>query len=196
MVQFFDRTTPKMAFQNIKYWTAPEYNLTNNFNLAIMMEINNIFQFRDDLITIQAEYHNKVNLSYSITPISFIKCERSHYTENEEFFDKLGFDKALCLDMNNLSIQGNSVNDYFSYIQIKFLLCIDNDEDCMSKEQIESVFQSLKPMAYIYFMDTIFQTNNSRNRIKHFINYVDVNVTYHNAKENNIYFSNNEIERR
>ena len=42
VVQFFDRTTPKMAFQNIKYWTAPEYNLSNNFNLAIMLEINNI----------------------------------------------------------------------------------------------------------------------------------------------------------
>ena len=29
VVQFFDRTTPKMAFQNIKYWTAPEYDLSN-----------------------------------------------------------------------------------------------------------------------------------------------------------------------
>ena len=48
----------------------------------------------------------------------------------------------------------------------------------------------------MYFLDAAFVTNTKKNSeiVNRFINYVDVNVTYRNAKETNIFFSQNEMD--
>jgi hypothetical protein len=48
----------------------------------------------------------------------------------------------------------------------------------------------------VYFLDAAFVTNTKKNSeiVNRFINYVDVNVTYRNAKETNIFFSQNEMD--
>jgi hypothetical protein len=48
----------------------------------------------------------------------------------------------------------------------------------------------------VYFLDAAFVTNAKKNSeiVNRFINYVDVNVTYRNAKETNIFFSQNEMD--
>ena len=54
----------------------------------------------------------------------------------------------------------------------------------------------MKPLAIVHFLDAAFDTNAKKNsdRVNRFINYVDVNVTYRNAKETNIFFSQNEMD--
>ena len=191
LVSFFERKTPKMSFQNLKYWQAPRYDLSENFTLAIMMEINNTYQFREDLIQIKAQYINKSNSKYEVVPINIVECNRGDYIDNEEYFDKLQLDKAICFDMNHLYLEGNSVSEVYSYVQIQFLLCL-SEQDCFDQTEIENMFRLVKPLAYVYFIDTTFQTDKKK-RVVNFINYIEVNVTFNNAKVTNIYFSNNEM---
>jgi hypothetical protein len=48
----------------------------------------------------------------------------------------------------------------------------------------------------VYFLDAAFVTNTKKNSeiVNRFINYVDVNVTYRNAKETGVFFSQNEMD--
>lgn len=192
LTTFISRKSPKMTFENMKYWSAPENDISSNFTMAIMMKFNGVNGFRDDLIKLEAYYYNNTESKTTVKNIDFIKCDNNLFIDNQNEFLKLELSKAKCLNLNGITIQGSSVNDIFQYVQIKFLLCL-HGEDCHPLSEQEAVFHELKPIAYIYFLDTAFQTNSKTNKVVHFINYIEVNVTYKNAKETQIYFSRNEM---
>ncbi len=191
--EFFSRSTSKMAFEDMKYWNAPENHLSKDFTLAVMMQYKGVNQFRDDLIMTEAYYYNKTESNLNISRLNFIPCDRSLFINNEEYFDKLELEKAKCINFTNITIEGTSVTDILKYVQIKYLLCLDGKE-CHPRDEQEELFQELKPITYIYFLDTAFQTNNKKEKVTHFVNYIEVNVTYKNAKVTNIYFSENEMQ--
>ena len=182
-----------MSFEGMKFWNAPQNNLSKDFTLAVMMKFKGINQFRNDLVKVEAYYYNKTEEHLNITQLDFIPCNRSLFTNNEEYFDKLELNKGKCLNFTNITIEGTSVTDILKYVQIKYLLCLEGRE-CHPRNEQEDIFQELKPITYIYFLDTAFQTNNKRDKVTHFVNYVEVNVTYKNAKVTNIYFSENEMQ--
>lgn len=192
LISFISREIPKMTFEDMKYWSAPENDVSKNFTMAIMMKFNGINQFRNDLIKLSAYYYNNTESKSTQKIIDFIQCDSNLFINNQNEFLKLELSKAKCLNLTGISIQGSSVNDIFQYIQIKFLLCLQG-EDCYPLSDQETVFQELKPIAYIYFLDTAFQTNSKTNKVVHFINYIEVNVTHKNSKETQIYFSKNEM---
>ena len=50
LISFISRETPKMTFEDMKYWSAPENDISKNFTMAIVMKFNGINQSRTDLI--------------------------------------------------------------------------------------------------------------------------------------------------
>ena len=189
---FFARETPKMSSNVLKYWDPPSLNVSENFTVAVMMQYSDKNEFRDDLVQVEVFYVKKNGTERKSSPLSKIPCKKEDFTTQETLFDTLELSKAVCFDVSGTVIQGSNVNDIFSYLQVQFLLCIEGDE-CYDQTQIESVFEKTKPLALIYFLDTVFDTTSKSNRIKRFINYLDINVTFNNAKETNIYFSQNEM---
>ena len=161
-----------MSFEGMKFWNAPQNNLSKDFTLAVMMKFKGINQFRNDLVKVEAYYYNKTEEHLNITQLDFIPCNRSLFTNNEEY--KLELNKGKCLNFTNITIEGTSVTDILKYVQIKYLLCLEGRE-CHPRNEQEDIFQELKPITYIYFLDTAFQTNNKRDKVTHFVNYVEVN---------------------
>lgn len=189
---FFARETPKMSSNALKFWDPPSLNVSSNFTVAVMMQYSDKNEFRDDLVQVEVFYVKKNGTTRKSSPLVKIPCKKNDFTTQETLFDTLELSKAVCFNMEGTVIQGSNVNDIFSYLQVQFLLCIEGDE-CYDQKQIEAVFEKTKPLALIYFLDTAFDTTSKSNRIKRFINYLDINVTFNNAKETNIYFSQNEM---
>lgn len=195
LVNFFDRSTGKMTFENLKFWNPPQYNISENFTIALMMKFEGQNLFREDLVKIEANYITDNHSKISNHPVEIIPCSKNNFKEAGELFDLLELSKAMCFNLNDKIIQGSSVNDLFQYIQFRFLLCLKGTH-CFSEsdEERKKIFEELKPITYLYFMDTVYQGNSKNNKIVKFMNYIDVNVTYSNAKVTNIYFSNNEMQ--
>ena len=167
---FFARETPKMSSNVLKYWDPPSLNVSENFTVAVMMQYSDKNEFRDDLVQVEVFYVKKNGTERKSSPLSKIPCKKKDFTTQETLFDTLELSKAVCFDVSGTVIQGSNVNDIFSYLQVQFLLCIEGDE-CYDQTQIESVFEKTKPLALIYFLDTVFDTTSKSNRIKRFINY-------------------------
>lgn len=190
---FFARETPKMSYNDLKYWDPPLLDISGNFTVAVMMQFSDQNIFRDDLVKIEVYYKSQNNSVHKEKQLDIIPCEKELFESQENLFESLELSKAVCFNLENIKIGGSNVNDIFSYVQVKFLLCLGQD-DCYDKTLIESFFEKSKPLAIIYFLDTAFDTSNSKNRVKRFINYIDINVTFNNAKETDIYFSKNQME--
>lgn len=190
---FFARETPKMSYNDLKFWNPPLLDLSGNFTVAVMMQYNNNNLFRDDLVKVEVYYKSKKNNDYQEKQLEIIPCEKEMFESQEDLFESLELSKAVCFNLENIAIGGSNVNDIFSYVQLKFLLCL-NQDNCYDKTLIESFFEKSKPLAIIYFLDTAFDTSDPKHRVKRFINYIDINVTFNNAKETDIYFSKNQME--
>ena len=93
-----------MSFEGMKFWNAPQNNLSKDFTLAVMMKFKGINQFRNDLVKVEAYYYNKTEEHLNITQLDFIPCNRSLFTNNEEYFDKLELNKGKCLNFTNITI--------------------------------------------------------------------------------------------
>lgn len=69
-----------------------------------MMKFKGINQFRNVLVKVEAYYYNKTEEHLNITQLDFIPCNRSLFTNNEEYFDKLELNKGKCLNFTNITI--------------------------------------------------------------------------------------------
>ena len=86
---FFNRETPKMSSNSLKFYTPPRIDISSNFTVAIMMQIANTNEFRDDLVRIEAEYKTKNQSSSQNYPINIVKCNRSDFITQEELYVSL-----------------------------------------------------------------------------------------------------------
>lgn len=189
--EFFLRKKPKMSFENKKYWNPPLQNITNSFSFEVLMKYNGITELRNDIIKINAHYISNHGSQTIIDNIPFVRCQRDT-NDIEDLFQSFELSKGLCFNVTNLSLNGTQVTDIFKYIQISFDLCMNKDE-CLSSDQMRSFFETNKPVAYLYFQDSIFQMNDKKQKVTNFYNYYDVNVTFGDSKSANIYFSKNEM---
>lgn len=191
---FFGRDKAKMTFEQIKYHNPPSLNISNNFFFIVMTQFEGITLMRDDIIKIDAVLKTKKQNQWVSTPIDLIPCE-----ENPNFpidiFSPLESSKGVCFNTSGVSIEGSYVNEIYKYIQIRFTLCLnDNDnQSCYPQNKMEDFFHKTKPVAIIYFLDSAFQIYNRTDKVMQFYNYFDSNLTYQNNKETNLYYSSNEL---
>lgn len=189
--EFFGRNKPKMSFENMKYWNPPLQNLSNDFNFTVLMKYDGITKLRNDIIKINAYYISKHGTQSTSVNIPVIPCHND-IEDKKNLFQTFELAKGLCFNVTSYALTGTQVTDIFQYIQIVFELCIDR-EGCLPLDQMKYFFEINRPQAFIYFEDLIFQPNEKHQRTKAFYNYVDVNVTFGDLKETNIYFSKNQM---
>ena len=186
LVKYFGKQDKQIVYQDEKFSEPPLLDLSQNFHIAVMMQFSGANFFREDIIKIEAVYIRKENSTYQEKPIELFDCGYKNFPTNATMFDFLGLKKAKCLNLSGIDIQGGSINRIYHYVQIKFVLC---DEG----EIYEAFFEQAKPLVLIYFLDTMYDIHSSRPHVEKYINYVDVNVTYRNAKMTNVFFSRNNI---
>ena len=58
---FFARETPKMSYNDLKYWDPPLLDISGNFTVAVMMQYSDQNIFRNDLVKIEVYYKSKNN---------------------------------------------------------------------------------------------------------------------------------------
>lgn len=189
---FFSQKTAKMSLENIKYYEPPNLNISKDFIFAVMMQYHGINTFMNDKVKVDAFYVKTESKKTQQEKVSSVPCVQADY-QNDSLYKSLELNKAVCFNISGIELEGANVNNVFSYFQIRFLLCID-DGNCYPKEHLNTFFQDNKPLAIVYFLDSTFQINNKKERCKTFINSVDVNITYNNAKSTNIYFSKNKMK--
>ena len=182
-IKFISRQEIKMTFENIKYWNPPLINLTENFSFAVSMQYGNQNLIRPEVIDISFEYvqFNQTSNVLSTIPLSSIPCARQMFLGAEEQFDNLGIKNGTCIDTSKLSIQGSIINTFYSFIRVKFIMC-SNHSYCLSLTDISNILASVKPVANIYYLDSTFQPKIADRFVLKFINNVDVNLTFNNAK--------------
>lgn len=188
---FFRRTKTKMTFEDKKYYAPPLLNLTDNFAFVVMTQYGEKNMIRNDIIKIDAVFKVKNGTDWKFKPIDSMPC---HPVSDSpiDLFNKLELSKGICFNTSGLGIQGSHVTDILQFLQLNFRLCM-NDTNCYSEEKIKEYIERTKPVALFYFVDATFEIYNHSNRVSEFYNYIDINLTYQNNKETNIYFSLNEL---
>ena len=192
---FITRSTLRMTSDRLKYWDPPMFNLSNDFQMAIMMKYGGQNIFRDDIVSVSFDYiiNNNKDKIFSIVSLPLINCTLNRFKEAEYQYNALKLSNALCVDLTNITIQGSSVNDLWSYVRVNFLFCDPSNTVCLNETLAEDYMSRVRPQATLFFLDTTFTISNYPNMVKKFINSVDVNVTYGNSKSTDVYFQNNEI---
>ena len=193
--KFITRANINMSFENIKYWDPPMINLTNKFKFAVSMQYGHQNIIRKEIVNIFFEYvqYNLTTNKLTVTPLNTTKCTAENFNEVIDQYNALEIKNALCIDTTNLTIQGSNINNYFSLVRVKFLLC-NNRTDCLSMDNISNVLTDMKPVANFYYIDSTYQPTTPEKFIKKFINIVDVNITFGDAKDTNVFFTENKLE--
>ena len=186
LVKYFSKQNKQIVYQDEKFSAPPLLDLSENFHIAVMMQFEGANSFREDIIKIEAIYIRKDESTYQEKSIELFDCEYKDFPTNVSMFDFLGLKNAKCLNLSGIDIQGGSINKIYHYVQIKFILCDD-------AKIYENFFEQTKPLVLLYFLDTMYDIHSNRPHVEKYINYVDVNVTYRNAKMTNIFFSKNNI---
>jgi len=198
MIKYINREEVYMSFENTKNYNPPMLNISRDFNIAVSMRYGNKNILRKEIMDVEFEYvtYNITSDTLTIQKIPIIKCrEESFRSANEQFYS-FGLNDSLCIDTNNFTIEGSNINNYYSYIRANFILCSNstlNNNTCLPWEDIAYIIDTNKPLANLYFLDSTFQPKNSDNFLIQFINNINVNITSGDAKETNVYFSNDEL---
>ena len=188
LVKFINRNDVQIIYHENKFTRPPRLDLSKDFYIAIITQYNGMNIFRNDILNITAMYKSRHDDVYEEKPIQLFNCKKTDFPSNDSVFQILEIEKALCLNLKDIEIEGGYVNRIFDSVQVKFSLFDDFDEEIIS-----SIFEQNKPLALIYFFDTVYALDNTSSRVENYVNYVDVNVTYNNAKRTNILFSKNEL---
>jgi len=196
--KYVNRDDVFMSFENIKNSNPPRLDISNDFHFAISMMYGNKNLLRKEIMDIQFQYVvNDLNTNtYKITNLPSYQCTEDSFKEVKEQFYTFGLNESLCIDMKNLSIEGSNINNHFSYIKVNFILCSNstaNNFSCLPWTQAQSIIDTTKPLANLYFLDSTFQPKDPGNFLIRFINNINVNLTSGNAKETNVYFSRDQL---
>ena len=189
LYHFFKRTSPKYVLEDVKYFNPPEYDLSKKFIVAITTQYNGKTYFREDVLKIRATHYQRIGNDKTVLELEPIPCKREDFTDTEIIYDVLGLSNALCLNLSGLSIQGSAINNFYKYVNLKYTIC--EGDNCAPN--IEEIIGNENPITYIYFLDTVFQINNSSHPTRNFINYVDLNISFGDSKMADIFFSKNEL---
>ena len=65
------------------------------------------------------------------------------FITQEELYDSLERSKAVCLDLHGITLEGTNVNDVFDRVTVKFMLCLDSNNDntcceCLIKRKLKT----------------------------------------------------------
>jgi len=192
---FLNRSSIKMTFENIKYWNPPQLNLSENFQMVVMMKYGNANVIRNDIINISMDYlqFDLKKKNFTISKLPLIQCNPEHFNKAVQQYESLELSKGLCTDLKNITIEGSTVNDYLSYVRINFIFCDNKTNICLSNEAASEYMSKMKPQAVLFFLDTTYHISNYPNIESKFINSVSVNVTWSNTKSVDLFFQYNPI---
>jgi len=198
MVKYVNRDDVFMSFENIKNSNPPQLDISKNFYFAVSMRYGNKNILRKEIMDIQFQYvsYNLTSNMLMVTNIPSYNCTDDSFKGVKEQFYTFGLNESLCIDTSNLTVQGSNINNFYSYIRINFILCSNttaNNFSCLPWTQAQSIIDSTKPLANLYFLDSTFQPKDPDNFLIRFINNINVNITSGNAKETNVYFSNDQL---
>lgn len=191
--KFLDRDYPSMTIEEVKYGDPQEIR-TDNLKLVVMMKYFGRSEFHFDVFKPEV-FHRSMNYtSGNLTErkLNQVNCTSNMFPESESEFSKLELNKGLCVDLNNTSIRGSSLNDQYDYLAVKFSMCLDED-GCMNSAELPDFIRNSKPVGIIYFEDKILQPKNKYQFVKKFINNFDVLMTFDDFKFSNVYLSQSEM---
>ena len=182
----FEKAFPQIINSNLPITDRPLIKLTNKI-LAVGVQDDVYFKgFVDNSIySIKiSNYFYNANASggyffRSTQTKNFHICNEDDF-DNPETFTNLGLANNFCLDKedNNLELEGYYDEPTLKYVLIELFLCnnLTSNKSCKSYEEMEN---GLNGKSFnIYFEDTIIDTKNYEDPIKHMIvneySYIDI----------------------
>lgn len=179
----------------IKYWNSQNITLDEDFEVAILTRYNGSISEREDIWKIDFFYVESIISTgkYSETPIPTRYCNKSHWTKVDAQFTFLNLDKGLCFDTNDYLIMGNYNTDIFKYIKITYTLMVDLDDPEKIAQYSEEI-SNLSPVTSLFFMEGAFEVTGKNSKPTYFINSVNVNATWGDAKDIEIFVSQDSVK--
>jgi hypothetical protein len=191
--KFIKRDDIKTSIETYKYWSPPLLDISSsNFPFAVLMKYSDEFTFRPDLFNIEIIYTtvNASNKNIIVRSLSIVPCEKTYFIDNVEEFDEYGLSGALCADTNDVQIQGSSFNSILSYLTIQFNVCSNNTQ-CLSQADLEATINAVKPRAFFFFQNSIYNTKQPF--IKKILSYVYIDLTFYDFKESQLFLTEEKL---
>lgn len=179
----------------IKYWNSQNITLNEDFQVAILTRYNGSIMERDDIWKIDFFYVETIISTgyYLETPIPTRYCNRSDWNKVDSQFSFLNLNKGLCFDSNNLLIMGNYNTDVFKFIKVTYTLMIDLEDPEKTAFYSEEI-SNLSPVTSLFFMEGAFEVTGKDSQPTYFINSVNVNATWGDAKDIEIFVSQDSVK--
>jgi len=177
----------------IKFWNSQNITLNSDFKLGFSNQYGGKQMFRDDIWQITAAYvtTNSTNSQVSQKPLSKYPCNVDEWNGVESQFNLMKMNQALCINTNNLTLEGNYNTEIFSFISITWTL-VANITDPTINTKLSSEIGTLMPLATLFVKEGMTSLNGKNLVTTNYINAINVNLTYGNIKDIEVQLSNEE----
>lgn len=180
----------------VKLWDSQIIQLTDRFQVAVMTKFGTQ-PIEDNSIWVLEAFYFETNIlenTTNHTSLSINQCTIDKWASVSYQYNLLRLDQALCIDTNGLTIKGNYNTEVFSYIKIQYNLIVD------LSDPIKVAFYKTKlanemPVSTLFFLEGSYEINGKDSVISYFVNSVNVNVTWSNIKDIEVFTSYDEINK-
>lgn len=180
----------------VKYWNSQVVDLTDKFQIAVMTKFGGNVKNQNEIWKIEAFYveNNLKSRSNNYTSLNIIPCEIDNWSSVSYQYNLLNLNEALCVDTSNITLLGNYNTEIFKYVKIQYILKVDLTNATLSAKSKTMVGNEM-PVSTLFFLEGSYEINGKDSIISYFINSVNVNVTWSNIKDIEIFTSNDEIRK-
>jgi hypothetical protein len=188
-----DKSSWKMFVEEENFLTPPQLNLTD-FKFAIVTNYQDHVELHPDILEITPVLVSKSpNNTFTEVALPTIPCNKNMFAETTEQFTSLELEKGICVDTNNVTIEGSYVNKAFSYLSVRVTHC-RGKSICPNETITQNAINEKNPFVVLYVYDSTFQPSYRVDYIRNFFNSQEVPLNFRISKFVNLYLSNNELQ--
>lgn len=186
-------TEIKQISSIVKYWDSQNITVNNSFKFAVDTRYSGEYVNKDTweinayFVTISKQQNA---IKYKL--LETVECKMSDWEEVEYQYHILNIKSAQCFNTTGLSLSGNFNTEIFQYITVQYSLKI-NETNQSNAIEVERAISREQPVASLYFVEGIFEIKSKDYSSKLFINSVNINLTYFDAKEMDILISSDQV---
>ena len=190
---YLNRSSINLLIEEVKYSEPPLLETSNDFIFALVTDFSDIQSDVKGIIEIGFEYieRNRFSNKTVIKQLGNKNCTEQFIQVDENAVNNnILLKNGICVDTSNLSIQGNEINQFNSFIRVKLNLCRNSTTTkCKSESEINSIIETMRPKVHLLFIDSTLDSNNPNQYFRKTIKIISKRLMYENFIQSNLYFS-------
>lgn len=183
-------------YSTIKYWDSQNVTISDQFEIGFMIKVDGQIFTENEIWKLEAHYveDNIKSKTRAITPLNISACQADKWNSVKYQFELLNMDNALCVNINNLTLRGNYNTEAFSYIELKYNFKIDMYNP-KTVDNSKTYIESKKPSVSLFYTEGSFEVHGYSTVISYFINSINVNLTWMDTNNFDVYLSLDEMRK-